>query len=100
MKKNLGQIIEREKVRGAAVLLPGMEVPPNGGDEQQKTHHESFISLARDYNVPLIPFFLDRVAGIESLNQRDGIHPNEEGTKIVAESVYRALRPLLEKQGS
>jgi len=100
MKKNLGQIIERVKARGATVLLAGMEAPTNAGDEYRKAIHESFISLARDYNVPLIPFFLDRVAGIESLNQRDGIHPNEEGTKIVADSVYRALQPLLEKQGS
>jgi len=45
--------------------------------------------------VTLIPFFLDGVAGIEALNQRDGIHPNEEGTKIVVETVYRSLRPLL-----
>lgn len=97
MKKNLGQIIERVKARGATVLLAGMEAPTNAGDEYRKAIHESFISLAREYNVPLIPFFLDRVAGIESLNQRDGIHPNEEGTKIVADGVYRALQPLLEK---
>jgi len=99
MKKNLAQIIERVKARGATVLLAGMEAPTNAGDEYRKAIHESFISLARDYNVPLIPFFLDGVAGIDSLNQRDGIHPNEEGTKIVADTVYRSLGPLLEKQG-
>ena len=99
MKKNLAQIIERVKARGATVLLAGMEAPTNAGDEYRKAVHESFISLAREYNVPLIAFFLDRVAGLESLNQRDGIHPNEEGTRIVADTVYRSLRPLLEKQG-
>jgi acyl-CoA thioesterase-1 len=97
MKKNLAQIIERIKARGATLLLAGMEAPTNAGDEYRKAIHEAFLSLARDYNVPLIPFFLDRVAGIESLNQSDSIHPNEEGTKIVAETVYRSLRPLLEK---
>src|SRR5712692_1647724 len=72
MKKNLAQIIQRVKARGATVLLAGMEAPTNAGDEYRKQIHESFISLARDYNVPLIPFFLEHVAGIESLNQRDG----------------------------
>ena len=100
MKKNLAKIIERVKARGATVLLAGMEAPTNAGDEYRKAVHESFISLARDYSVPLIPFFLDRVAGLESFNQSDGIHPNEEGTKIVADTVYRALLPLLDKQGS
>ena len=97
LKKNLAQIIERVKARGATVLLAGMEAPTNAGDEYRRAVHESFRSLARDYNVPLIPFFLDRVAGIESLNQRDGIHPNEEGTRIVADTVYRSLRPLLDR---
>ncbi|MEK6324147.1 MAG: arylesterase [Acidobacteriota bacterium] len=99
MKKNLAQIIQRAKARGATVLLAGMEAPTNTGAEYRKAVHEAFQSLAREYNVPLIPFFLDAVAGIESFNQRDGIHPNEEGTKIVTETVYRSLRPLLEKQG-
>lgn len=99
MKKNLAQIIERVQARGATVLLAGMEAPTNAGDEYRKPIHDAFTSLAREHNVPLIPFFLDHVAGIESLNQSDGIHPNEEGTKIVADTVYRSLRPLLEKQG-
>lgn len=96
MKKNLTTIIERAKSRGATVLLAGMEAPTSSGDEYRKAAHEVFVSLARQYQLPLIPFFLDRVAGIASLNQKDGIHPNEEGTRIVAETVYRSLRPLLD----
>lgn len=99
MKENLARIIERAKAHGATVLLAGMEAPTNSGVEYRQAVHEAFPSLAREYNVPEIPFFLDGVAGIESLNQRDGIHPNEAGTKIVTETVYRSLRPLLEKQG-
>ena len=98
MKKNLAQIIERVKARGATVLLAGMEAPTNAGIEYRKSVHEAFQSLAREYNVAFIPFFLESVAGIESLNQRDGIHPNEEGTKMMADTVYRALQPLLNKQ--
>ena len=73
-----------------------MEAPTSSGDEYRKAAHEAFVSLARQYQLPLIPFFLDRVAGIASLNQQDGIHPNEEGARIVAETVYRSLRPLLD----
>ena len=100
MRQNLAQIINRAKEHRATVLLAGMEVPTNSGLEYRNAVHEAFPSLAREYNVPLIPFFLDGVAAIESLNQRDGIHPNEEGTKIVVETVYRSLQPMLEKPGT
>ncbi len=99
MKKNLAAIIERVKARGATVLLAGMEAPTNSGIEYRQGVHEAFLTLSKQYSVTLIPFFLDGVAAIDSLNQRDGIHPNEEGTKMVTETVYRSLRPLLEKQG-
>ena len=98
MKKNLGDIITRVKARGAEVLLAGMEAPTNMGIQYRKTTHDAFQSLAREHGVPFIPFFLDRVAGIESLNLSDRIHPNAEGTRIVAETVYKSLRPLLEHQ--
>jgi acyl-CoA thioesterase-1 len=98
MKKNLAGIIERAKARGAQVVLAGMEAPVNAGAEYRKDVQEAYRELARQHEVPYIPFFLDRVAMIESLNQGDGVHPNAEGTKIVAETVYQALRPLLESQ--
>ena len=62
MKRNLGQIIERAKARGAEVLLAGMEAPTNSGPEYRREVHEAFPALAREHNVPLIPFFLDGVA--------------------------------------
>lgn len=98
MKKNLGQIIKQAQARGAQVLLAGMYAPTNSGRDYQEEVAKAYQSLAREYQVILIPFFLDRVAGIESLNQADGIHPNAEGTRIVAETVYQALKPILEKQ--
>ncbi|HYY56922.1 MAG TPA: arylesterase, partial [Pyrinomonadaceae bacterium] len=97
MQKNLGEIIERAQARGVQVLLAGMYAPTNAGAEYQREVQAAFQTLAREHEVPLIPFFLDRVGGVESLNQADGIHPNAEGTKIVAETVYQALRPLLDK---
>ena len=88
MKKNLGAIIERCKAKGAMVLLAGMEAPTDTGTEYRRDVHEAFASVAKENNVTLIPFFLEGVAAIDSLNQRDRIHPNEEGPKIVAETVY------------
>lgn len=100
MKRNLGQIIERAQSRGAQVVLAGMYAPTNSGVEYQRQVRDAFQELAREYRVALIPFFLDRVAGIESLNQSDGAHPNAEGTRIVADTVYRALQPMLERESS
>ncbi|HEV8482669.1 MAG TPA: arylesterase [Blastocatellia bacterium] len=96
MKKNLAQIIERIKARGVVVLLAGMEAPTNSGREYGKGVHEAFETLAREQRVVLIPFLLEGVAGIPSLNQGDGIHPNAEGTRLVADTVYRFIRPLIQ----
>jgi acyl-CoA thioesterase-1 len=97
MRKNLAGIIERSRARGAQVLLAGMYAPTNSGADYQRASMEVFPALAKEYNLVLIPFFLDRVAGIENLNQADGVHPNPEGTRIVAETVYQHLKPMLEK---
>jgi acyl-CoA thioesterase I len=98
MKQNLAQIIERAKAKRAKVLLAGMIAPTNFSPDYRKATEEAFTDLAREYQVPLIPFFLDRVAGIETLNLPDGSHPNAEGTKIVTETVYNYLRPILEEK--
>ena len=96
MKHNLATIVEHAKAHGAMVLLAGMEAPTSSGPDYRKAVHEAFPALAREEKIQLIPFFLERVAGVETLNQRDGIHPNEEGTKIVADTVYRSLRQMLD----
>ncbi|MCA1634437.1 MAG: arylesterase [Acidobacteria bacterium] len=89
MRKNLAQIIERSRARGAQVLLAGMYAPTNSGAEYRRASMEVFPALAKEYDLTLIPFLLDRVAGIETLNQADGVHPNPEGTRIVASTVYQ-----------
>jgi acyl-CoA thioesterase-1 len=98
MKKNLAEIIRRIEAKGADVVLAGMYAPTSLGPEYQKEVQEAYQSLAREHRVTFIPFFLIGVAGAESLNLSDGIHPNAEGTKIVADTVYAALRPVLEKR--
>ena len=74
-----------------------MEAPTNSGPDYRRAVHEAFLSLAREHEVTLIPFLLDRVAGIESLNQADGIHPTADGTKIMADTLYQYLKPMLDK---
>jgi acyl-CoA thioesterase-1 len=96
-KKNLKGIID--KVKGkypeAKIVLAGMQIPPNMGQEYSDNFKKIFPDLAKAYEVPLIPFILDGVAGITELNLDDGIHPTPEGHKILAENVWTILKPLL-----
>ena len=96
-RKNLSDIIKRAKSRGAQVLLAGMLTTTNTGRGYEVEISDAYKSLADEHDVPLIPFFLEGVAGIDRLNQEDRVHPNAEGTRLVAATVYRHLKPLLEK---
>ncbi|HEX4568176.1 MAG TPA: arylesterase [Vicinamibacterales bacterium] len=95
MKKNLGAIIEHAQARHAAVLLAGMEAPPNFGPDYTVSFRQAYRDLAKQYKVTLLPFLLDKVAGNAGLNQGDGIHPNVEGARIVADNVWTVLRPMV-----
>ena len=95
-KKNLNEIIDRAKAKNVKVLLAGMLTPTSAGREYQQEIQNMFREVARDKNVTLIPFFLEAVAGREGLNQPDGVHPNVEGTKLVAETVFTHLKPMIE----
>ena len=100
LKKNVAAILERARQRGIAVLLLGMEAPPNYGPEYAVSFRQVYRDLARQYRVPFVPFMLDKVAGHAALNQADGIHPNIEGTRIVADTIWNALKPMLDAVGS
>ena len=94
LQANLAQIIERAQARGIAVILAGMEAPPNYGRDYIVSFHKIYPALAAKYPVPLVPFLLQGVAGDETLNQRDGIHPTAAGARIVADNVWAVLEPL------
>jgi len=95
MRDNLSQMIAMAKKRGITVLLCGMEAPPNFGPQYTRDFREAFVSVAREHDVAFIPFMLAGVAGDAALNQADGIHPNEEGTRRVADLIWQSLQPLL-----
>lgn len=97
MKENLSKIIETAQQRNVAVILAGMEAPPNYGTEYAAAFRQAYREIALRYRVLFIPFLLDKVAGVASLNQADGIHPNPPGAVIVAENVWAVLKPLLDQ---
>jgi acyl-CoA thioesterase-1 len=79
------------------VILAGLEAPPNYGPEYTASFRQVYQDVAREQRVLFIPFLLARVAGESSLNQGDGIHPNTEGAAIMADTVWRVLRPVLDQ---
>ena len=95
LRRNLEEIITRAQARGIAVLLVGMEAPPNYGASYTSEFRETFPALAKAHKVALMPFYLDGVAGKPEMNIADGIHPNPEGARIVEQTIWRALEPLL-----
>jgi acyl-CoA thioesterase-1 len=95
LRRNLSTIIERAQARKIKVILAGMEAPPNFGQSYVVSFHQVYPELAKKYGVPLIPFLLQDVAGIDGMNQRDGIHPTAEGARTVAANVWTVLGPTL-----
>ena len=95
LEDNLAQIIEQAQKRDLAVILAGMEAPPNFGADYTARFRAVYPRLAEKYHVRLIPFLLDGVAGNAALNQADGIHPNARGAELVADLVWGALQPEL-----
>lgn len=99
-RRNLQAIMDtvRRKSPQAIIVLAGMQIPPNLGTDYTREFRELFKELADKNKAVLIPFLLENVGGIPKLNQADGIHPNPAGHKIVAETVWGVIRPILEKK--
>jgi acyl-CoA thioesterase-1 len=98
-KATIGKILDRiaREQPSTKVLLVQMEAPTNLGPRYTQAFHDMYPAVAREHGVMLLPFLLDGVAGNPSLNQADGIHPNERGEKIVAENVWEGLQGALRR---
>jgi acyl-CoA thioesterase-1 len=98
-RANLQRVITavRTKQPNARIVLVQMEAPPNYGPAYTKSFRAVYTDLAKKENIPLVPFLLNGVAGIARLNQPDGVHPNLAGERIVAENVWRGIRPVVEQ---
>jgi acyl-CoA thioesterase-1 len=101
LRANLEAIVRRarQQVPPPAILLLGMEAPPNLGPAYTTGFRVAYRDAARDLGVPLVPFLLAGVGGVDSLNQADGIHPTAAGQRTVAALVWDALVPLLQRSG-
>jgi acyl-CoA thioesterase-1 len=97
--RNLREIIRRAQAAGARVLLLGLIMPPNYGPEYTTRFAAMYPQIAKDLNVPLVPFMLAGVGGIRSLNQADGMHPTAKGQEIVAKNVLPYLEKVLSDRG-
>lgn len=96
--QNLRSIVKKvsEKYPSCKLVLAGMLVPPNVGKKYFDEFKAIYPALAKDQHMHLIPFLLQDVAGVQNLNQSDGIHPTKEGQIKVAENVWKTIQPLLQ----
>lgn len=99
-KENISQIVKRFKESGAVVVLAGMQIIQNLGQEYTTQFADIYPAVAEEHDVILIPFFLDGVAGIPELNQPDVIHPTAEGYQIVVETIYPYVTEAIEAHRS
>jgi acyl-CoA thioesterase-1 len=97
IEKNLREIIRRGRQAGARVLLLGMKIPPNYGGDYASRFEAIYPRIAKDLDVPLVPFLLEGVGGISELNLGDGLHPNARGQVKVAANVEPYLVGVLEE---
>ncbi|MCU0229960.1 MAG: arylesterase [Acidobacteria bacterium] len=95
IEANLRAIVLGARAAGSRILLAGMLMPPNYGGEYADGFAAIYPRLARELDVPLVPFLLEGVAGHPERNQADGIHPTAEGQRIVARNVEPFLAELL-----
>jgi len=101
-KSNLLSMIDkvRAKFPDTKIILAGMQIPPNMGQEYSNEFKEIFPAVAEAKNVTLIPFLLENVGGVPEMNLPDGIHPTEEGHQIVFETIWPFIDRLVDNQDS
>jgi len=95
-RANLAAILEKLRSKKLPVLLAGAYAPPNLGREYEASFNGIFPDLAKEYDVPLYPFFLEGVVTVPSLNQGDGVHPNAEGVAVIVERITPYVVRLIE----
>ena len=96
-RANLDHIVQTLKASGAKVILAGITLPPDYGPDYIKQFTDTYTIISNKYHVPLLPFLLQNVFGVEGMMQRDRTHATAAGNKIVATNVLPYLTPLLKK---
>jgi acyl-CoA thioesterase-1 len=98
MRDNLNELVRLSRDHGAQVLLLGMHLPPNYGNHFTERFHGIYHEVAREWDLTLVPFFLEGVAEDRALMQPDGIHPTAEAQARMMENVWETLQPMLEQR--
>lgn len=94
-EKNLTSVVKKAQERGITVIIAGMKMPTNMGEKYRKDFEGVFNRVAKKNSIAIIPFILEGIGGVPGLNLPDGIHPNAEGHKIMAQTILKVLRPLI-----
>ncbi|HET9370086.1 MAG TPA: arylesterase, partial [Vicinamibacterales bacterium] len=99
---NIAAIIDKALATNVGVLVAGMQAPTNYGQDYAPAFRAAFDRIGREYagRITFVPFLLEGVAGVPTLNQEDGIHPNVEGQRKIAEMLYPLLRSMVDRAGS
>ncbi|WP_165681310.1 arylesterase [Metapseudomonas otitidis] len=95
LQQNLASMVEQSRQAGSKVLVLGMRLPPNYGKRYTDAFARVFSDVAKEQQVPLVPFFLEGVGGVEGMMQADGIHPAAGAQPKLLENVWPSLQPLL-----
>ena len=95
VRENLKRMVELSLAEDREVLLVGMQIPPNYGPRYTRAFFDVFHDVAEETGVPLVPFFLEKVALTPGLMQADGIHPTAEAQPLLLETLWNYLEPLL-----
>jgi len=98
MRDNLDAMIQLSKKSGVKVLLIGMKIPPNYGQKYTEEFSQTYIKLASQHKIPVVPFMLENVAAKPDLIQQDGLHPNALGQPIILGNIWPELQRLIKKR--
>ncbi len=96
-RANLDKILATLKASGTKVVLAGITLPPDYGPDYIQQFNQTYTLLSKKYNVPLLPFLLKGVFGVDGMMQRDNTHATADGNKIVAKNILPLVQPLLKK---
>jgi acyl-CoA thioesterase I len=96
-RANLDKIVATLKASGAKVVLAGITLPPDYGPDYIKQFDDTYTLLAKKYTVPLLPFLLKGVFGVDGMMQGDQTHATADGNKVVAKNILPLVLPLLKK---
>lgn len=95
MRSNLSRMIEEAKSHNAAVLLVGMQLPPNYGPAYIRLFQDTYITLAKEHEIPHVPFLLEGIGENKELFQQDGLHPTAKAQTRILDNVWPEFKKLL-----